>query len=635
VPEPEVWQPDEESGRAMRALVTRLGVEDSREAHRLSVADPGAFWADAWDDLGIVGGRGERSWLAGGFESRFFPDARLNIADTLLAGDGSQVVLIGVDEGGSTRNLNRQDVRATVGAAAAAMRAHGVVAGDRVAAWAPNVPEVAIFALAALSIGAIVCTTPTDMAPDAVLDRLTQVAPVLLLVSAQHTYGGRQFDDARAAEIISEGVTSATAVVRLDHWDEWVGPHAGAPLVPIPLAFDHPGFILFTSGTTGRPKCIVHSAAGVLLKVLSEQVYHLDIRPGDRITFHTTTGWMMWNWLLMALGARATVVLIDGSPVWPRATRLVDLGAELNLSFLGVSAKYLDLLRGAGTRECAVPTLRTLGSTGSPLAPESFDFVREAFGAHVHVVSMSGGTDICGCFVLGDPTRPLHRGEIQGPALGMDVDVVDESGTAVGVGETGELVCRTTFPSVPLGFWGDEGTLLHDAYFARIPGVWTHGDFITRTQSGGFVIHGRSDATLNAGGIRMGTAEFYAVVNDFPWVADSVVVGVKEGLDEVVALFVVPHLGEELTEERVTEIRSALRQRRSPRHVPAIVEAVPDVPRTRSGKLAELAVADAVNGRPVRDLSGVANPESLGAFAHWARSRSSGSDRPGKAGDSG
>lgn len=630
-----MWQPDEQSGRAMRALVTRLDVEDSLEAHDFSVSDPGEFWSVAWDDLGIVGDRGERVWVAGGFESRFFPDARLNVVETLLAGDGSQVVLIGVDEGGSTRNLTRQDVRTAVGAAAAAMRAHGVVAGDRVAAWAPNVPEVAIFALAALSIGAIVCTTPTDMAPDAVLDRLTQVGPVLLLVSAQHSYGGREFDDVRSAEVIAAGVASVRVVVRLDRWDEWVGPHADAPLAPIPLAFDHPGFILFTSGTTGRPKCIVHSAAGVLLKVLSEQVYHLDIRPGDRITFYTTTGWMMWNWLLMALGARATVVLIDGSPVWPRATRLVDLAVQQDLTFLGVSAKYLDLVRGEGPLDVDLPRLRTLASTGSPLAPESFDFVREAFGAHVHVVSMSGGTDICGCFVLGDPTRPLHRGEIQGPALGMDVDVVDESGTAVGVGETGELVCRTTFPSVPLGFWGDDGARFHDAYFARIPGVWTHGDFITRTESGGFVIHGRSDATLNAGGIRMGTAEFYSVVNDFPWVSDCVVVGVKEGLDEVVALFVVLHEGEELTTERVGEVRTALRERRSPRHVPAIIEVVPDVPRTRSGKLAELAVADAVNGRRVRDLSGVANPESLEAFARWARSRPSGSDRLVKAGDSG
>jgi len=473
------------------------------------------------------------------------------------------------------------------------------------------------------------------MAPDAVLDRLTQVGPVLLLVSAQHSYGGREFDDVRSAEVIAAGVASVRGVVRLDRWDEWVGPHADAPLAPIPLAFDHPGFILFTSGTTGRPKCIVHSAAGVLLKVLSEQVYHLDIRPGDRITFYTTTGWMMWNWLLMALGARATVVLIDGSPVWPRTTRLVDLAVQQDLTFLGVSAKYLDLVRGEGPLDVDLPRLRTLASTGSPLAPESFDFVSEAFGAHVHVVSMSGGTDICGCFVLGDPTRPLHRGEIQGPALGMDVDVVDESGTAVGVGETGELVCRATFPSVPLGFWGDDGARFHDAYFARIPGVWTHGDFITRTESGGFVIHGRSDATLNAGGIRMGTAEFYSVVNDFPWVSDCVVVGVKEGLDEVVALFVVLHEGEELTTERVGEVRTALRERRSPRHVPAIIEVVPDVPRTRSGKLAELAVADAVNGRPVRDLSGVANPESLEAFACWARSRPSGSDRLVKAGDSG
>ena len=619
----------------MRALADRLGVANSLEAHRLSVSDPGMFWSVAWDDLGIVGDRGERAWVPGGFDSRFFPDARLNVVETLLAGDGSDVILVGVDEGNAARLLTRDDVRAAVGAAAAAMRAAGVVAGDRVAAWAPTIPEVAIFALAALSIGAVVCTTPTDMAPDAVLDRLTQVDPVLLLVSSQHTYGGRVLDDAPSAQAIAHGVASVREVIELDGWNDWVAPYLGAPLDPVPLAFDHPGFILFTSGTTGKPKCIVHSAAGVLLKVLSEQVYHLDIRAGDRITFYTTTGWMMWNWLLMALGARATVVMIDGSPVWPRATRLIDIAAQHQLTFLGVSAKYLDLLHTETPLDVDVPTLRTLGSTGSPLAPESFDFVRRTFGPHVHLVSMSGGTDICGCFVLGDPTRPLYRGEIQGPALGMDVDVVDESGAPADVGETGELICRNPFPSVPLGFWGDDGARFHDAYFARIPGVWTHGDFITRTASGGFVIHGRSDATLNAGGIRMGTAEFYPVVNDLPWVADCVVVGVKQGLDEVVALFVVPREGAEFTVERADEIRTALRERRSPRHVPAIIEVVPDVPRTRSGKLAELAVADAVNGRPVRDLTGVANPESLEAFARWARSRSSGTEGRVKVGDSG
>lgn len=616
-----MWQPDPQSGRAMRALVARLDVSDSIEAHRASVADPGNFWSLVWDDLGIVGDPGDRAWIPEGFRSRFFPDARLNIVDTLLSGPGNDIVLVGVDEAGATRSLTRDQVRTAVAAAAAAMRADGVTEGDRVAAWAPNVPEVVVFALAALSIGAVVCTTPTDMAPEAVLDRLTQVGPVLLLAGSRHAYGGREFDDAGAARVIAAGVPSVRTMVELDVWDAWLAPYVGAEWEPVPLPFAHPGFILFTSGTTGRPKCIVHSAAGVLIKVLSEQVYHLDIRPGDRVAYYTTTGWMMWNWLLMALGAHATVVLIDGSPVWPRPDRLIDIAAQQELTFLGVSAKYLDVVRADGNIDVELPHLRTLASTGSPMAPESYDFVHTSLGDRVHIVSMSGGTDICGCFVLGDPTRPVHRGEIQGAALGMDVDVVDETGDAVGIGETGELICRSPFPTVPLGFWGDDGTRFHDAYFARIPGVWTHGDFITRTDSGGFVIHGRSDATLNAGGIRIGTAEFYQVVDDLPWVADSVVVGVKDGNDEVVALFVVPRDGVSVTPEHMTEIRTALRQRRSPRHVPAIIETVPAVPRTRSGKLAELAVADAVNGRPVRDLSGVANPDSLEAFTDWARRR--------------
>jgi len=589
----------------------------------MSVADPGAFWALAWDDLGVVGARGERDWIPGGVaDARFLPDARISVVDTLLDGPDEDVVLIARGERTGPHAMTRGEVRGQVAEAAAALRAAGVGVGDRVAAWTPNVPETVVFALAALSIGAVVCTTPTDMAPEAVIDRLSQVDPVILLVSDHHDYAGKVFNDAQPARDIVAGLRSVTTVVQLEGWRDWITPHRGAAWKPMPLPMDQPGFILFTSGTTGRPKCIVHSAAGVLLKVLSEQVYHLDIRPGDRVTFYSTTGWMMWNWLLMALAARATIVLIDGSPIWPSPERLFTLAAEEDLAFLGVSATYLDVVRS--DTEIALPSLprlRTVAATGSPLAPESYDFIRNRVGPQVQTVSMSGGTDICGCFVLGDPTRPVLRGEIQGPALGMDVDVVHESGEACASGETGELVCRAPFPSVPQGFWGDDGSRFHDAYFSRFPGVWTHGDFITRTEAGGFVILGRSDSTLNAGGIRMGTAEFYQVLDDLPWIEDSVVVGLKQGLDEVIALFVVVRGSEDLTSARIEEIRGALRTRRSPRHVPRVIEAVPEVPRTLSGKLAELAVADAVNGRPVRDLSGVANPASLDWFAGWARSR--------------
>lgn len=617
-----LWQPQEDSGLRMRALLARMGVTDSRSGHAWSVAHPDEFWALAWEDLGIVGDAGPRAWQAGGIAgTMFFPEARLNVVDTLLAGPDSEVVLVAVGERAQRLALTRGELRTYVGQAAAALQAAGVHPGDRVASWTPNVPETVILALAALSVGAVVCTTPTDMAPDAVIDRLAQVAPVVLLVSDHHEYGGKAFDDAAAAEEIIAGLASVTTVVHLDDWDAWIAPFSGATLECIPQSMDHPGFILFTSGTTGRPKCIVHSAAGVLLKVLSEQVYHLDIQVGDRVAFYSTTGWMMWNWLLMALGTRARIVLVDGSPTWPSVDHLFTVAGSEDLTFLGVSAKYLDVVRSSVSSLPALPHLRTVASTGSPLAPESYDFIHDTLGPRVHTVSMSGGTDICGCFVLGDPTQPVHRGEIQAAALGMDVDVVDAAGRSLPPGVTGELICRGPFPSVPRGFWGDDGSRFHEAYFARIPGVWTHGDFISRTENAGFVIHGRSDSTLNVSGVRIGTAEFYQVVDDLPWIADCVVVAHARDGHEQIALFVVPTEPHELSDDERDAIRTTLRRRRGPRHVPSVVEAVPAVPRTRSGKLAELAVADAINGRRVRDISGLANPESLDWFIGWAARR--------------
>ena len=620
-----MWQPGPDSGARMRSLLSRIGAADTDAAHAWSVRHPGDFWALAWEDLGVVGERGPRTWDEGGFlDTRFLPEARLSIVDTLLAGDDSDVVLVGVGERSDRTSMTRRDVRRDVAEVAAALRAAGVGSGDRVAAWTPNVPETVIFALGALSIGAVVCTTPTDMAPEAVIDRLAQVSPTVLLVGDRHDYAGKVFEDTSSVEQILAGLPSVTTVVHLDGWDVWRTPFAGARFEPEPQAMDHPGFILFTSGTTGRPKCIVHSAAGVLLKVLTEQVYHLEIRAGVNVAFYSTTGWMMWNWLLMALGAGARIVLIDGSPTWPTVERLFAVAAEEELAFLGVSAKYLDVVRSSPDVLLPdMPHLRTLASTGSPLAPESFDFVHDRLGPRVQIVSMSGGTDICGCFVLGNPTRPVHRGEIQAAALGMDVDIVDDEGRPVAPGATGELICRTPFPSIPLGFWGDDGSRFREAYFTRFPGVWTHGDFIARTESGGFVIHGRSDSTLNVSGVRMGTAEFYQVVNDIPGVVDSVVVAYRAGVDDVIALFLVVDEARSLTPEIFDAVRQSLRARRSPRHVPAIIEVVPAVPRTRSGKLAELAVADAVNGRPIRDVSGLANPESLGWFTRWREQQSS------------
>ena len=499
------------------------------------------------------------------------------------------------------------------------------------AAWTPNNAEVVVYALAALSIGAIVSTASPDFGPAGLVDRFGQVEPVVLLLTAHHQYAGRRFSSVDRLPEVLVGLPSVRTVVIVggsheEHpsWAEWLAPHVGLSLETTPLPFAHPGFILFSSGTTGRPKCIVHAAAGVLLKVLSEQAYHLDIRRGDRVLYYTTCGWMMWNWLLVALARGAAIVLYDGAPAHPSTDQLFKIAADESLTFLGLSAKFIDAVRKSGIRPSALhdlTALRTIASTGSPLSRESFDFLHDDVSEAAHPASISGGTDICGCFVAGVPTEPVHRGEIQGPALGLAVTVFDDDGAEALVGETGELVCRAPFPSVPLGFWGDhDRSRFRGAYLDRFEEVWAHGDFAVRTPSGGFEILGRSDATLNANGVRIGTAEIYRIVERFPEVAEALAVGQAWDGDTRVVLFVTMTDGRDLDPEVVDRIRTALREQASPRHVPALIVAAPGLPRTLSNKIAELAVADTVNHRRVRDTSALANPEVLGWYAEWAAS---------------
>jgi acetoacetyl-CoA synthetase len=618
------------AGSVLADLIARHGVTDFRQLHAWSVAHPDVFWREAWDDLGIVGDPGDVTVEGEGFlGTRFFPQARLNIVDTLLAGDPDSVAMVGIDEDGSRRELTVAQARAEAAAVAGALRAAGVGVGDRVAAWTPNTIEAALFALGALSVGAVVSTASPDFGPVGVIDRFGQVEPAVLMLAAGYTYGGRSIDClARLPEILAGLPTVTTVVVVGDvsgghvTWDDWLAPFRGQSLDPVPLPFSHPGFILFSSGTTGRPKCIVHSAAGVLLKVLSEQAFHLDVRPGDRVMYFTTCGWMMWNWLLCGLGRRATIVLYDGNPGYPTLDRLFAIADAEQLTFLGLSAKFIDTVRKSGKRPGGLhdlTRLRTIASTGSPLSPDGFDFVQRDVSSSAHLASISGGTDICGCFVAGVPTAPVRRGEIQGPALGLDVAVLTEAGADAAIGEMGELVCRTPFPSVPLGFVGDDdGARLRSAYFDRFPGVWAHGDFAERTASGGFVIHGRSDATLNANGVRIGTAEIYRIVEGFDEVAEALAVGQAWEGDTRIVLFVTLEPGARLDDDLSTRIRQELRRQASPRHVPSVIAVAPELPRTRSNKIAELAVADTVNGRSVRDTSALANAASLDWFATWA-----------------
>jgi acetoacetyl-CoA synthetase len=534
--------------------------------------------------------------------------------------------------------LTWSELRGEVAALAWVLRAEGVGPGDRVAAWMPNVPETVVAMLAAAAVGAVFTSTSADFGVSGVVDRFGQTEPVVLVAADGYRYAGRRVDClGRLAEIRRQlpSVRATLVVGHLDpepdlgqlpgvrRWDEALDRHRDDPLEPVALPFDHPLYVLYSSGTTGMPKCIVHRAGGVLLKHLGEQRHHSDIVAGDRVLYFTTCGWMMWNWLVSVLGCGATIVLYDGNPAFPGSAALFDVADRYDLTHLGVSAKYLDGAMGSGLRPVdshRLSSLRTVLSTGSPLSPAGFTWVYDAVKADVHLASISGGTDLCGCLVAGDPTRPVHAGEIQAKALGMAIEVFDDDGRPLGPGGKGELVCTRPFPSMPLGFWVDDnGSRYRAAYFERFDGVWAHGDYAAWTDHGGMVIFGRSDATLNASGVRIGTAELYRVVEALPEVDEALAIGQEWDRDTRIVLFVRLADGVGLDDDLRAVIRRELRERCSPRHVPAVIAEVADIPRTRSGKIVELAVADVVHGRPVKNLEALANPEALDLFPRALR----------------
>ncbi len=633
-----LWTPSAERVETTRmaGFLARLGCDDYPALHRRSIEEPDVFWPALWDECGMVGDPGARVLELGATmrESRFFPDARISVVEHVLRHTGPEPAIVAVSEGQDTTTISWDELAVEVGAMAAALAAEGVGEGDRVAAWLPNGIEAVVAMLGAAAIGAVFSSTSPDFGAAGVLDRFGQIEPTVLFAVDGYDYGGRHFDRRAVRDEIVAGLpTLARTVVLGEDYEAFLAPHRGTPAPIERRSFHHPWYVLYSSGTTGTPKCIVHGTGRVLLTHAKEHQLHSDLSAGDRLLYVTTCGWMMWNWLVSALAWGITIVCVDGNVVHPDAGRLWRLVDEHGVDLLGVGAKYLDALAHADYSPAAhhdLVSLRTLASTGSPLSPERFAWVHDEVKADLHLASISGGTDLCGCFVLGDPTSPVHAGEIQRPGLGMAVDVWSEHGAPVPVGERGELVCTRPFPSQPLGFWGDDAPASWDearyraAYYERFPdaadgfGVWHHGDFASWTEHGGVVIHGRSDTTLNPGGIRIGTAEIYRVVEELPGIAESLVFGQDVvdddgGTDVRIVLAVVLDPGVELDDDLRAAIASAVRTGCSPRHVPRRIVAVDELPRTRSGKLVELAVADAVNGREVRNTEALLDPEVLWA----------------------
>ncbi len=641
-----IWSPDPtyQAQTAMYRFMSHLKTQGLAspatywDLHRFSVENRETFWSTLWDFCGVLGDKGPDPYLVDGNKmpgAKFFPQAQLNFAENLLARagapDADALVFWGEDR--VKRRMSWGELRALVGRLQAAMRAAGVTAGDRVAAMLPNIPEAVAAMLAAASLGAVWSSCSPDFGVRGVLDRFGQISPKLFLTCDGYWYNGKRFSLADKLPDIIQALPSLEKTVVFSYLGEADGLAGRLPkgetwadfLAPFPEAapefpkfpFAHPLYILFSSGTTGAPKCIVHSAGGTLLQHLKEHQLHCDIRPGDRVFYFTTLGWMMWNWLASALASGATLLLYDGSPFHPSGNILFDYADAEAMTLFGTSAKFIDAVRKAGlspAKTHKLDSLRLMTSTGSPLSAEGFDFVAAHIKAQMPLASISGGTDIVSCFVLGVPILPVWRGEIQGPGLGMAVDVFDETGNPLPRGK-GELVCTRPFPSMPIGFWNDpDGEKYHKAYFARFPGVWCHGDFAEWTEHGGMIIHGRSDATLNPGGVRIGTAEIYAQVEQMPEVVESLAVGQEWEGDVRIVLFVVLAEGVTLDDALRERIRQKIRTGASPRHVPAKILAVRDIPRTKSGKITELAVRDIIHGREVKNREALANPEALELF---------------------
>ncbi len=650
-----LWRPDpnEVQSSNMASFMAHLakqgvsGAGNPDNLHRFSVSSPEQFWSNLWEFCGVQGDMGGAPYLVDGDKmpgAQFFPGAKLNYAENLLKFDNdNSPALIFFGEDRTRREMSWSDLRAQVSRTQQAFSDMGVVSGDRVAAMMPNVPETIIAFLAAASLGAVWSSCSPDFGAQGVLDRFGQIEPKLFIACEGYNFNGKSCPVSDRIEkvlaqlpsveraILLPGLDGTTGtcdrVGRAIAWNDALNSFEPGDIQFTQLPFSHPLYILFSSGTTGVPKCIVHSAGGALLQHLKEHKLHCDLREGERLFYFTTCGWMMWNWLVSGLASGATLLLYDGAPMYEGGRLLFDFADAENINIFGISAKFIDALCNADVRPRethGLDSVRMMLSTGSPLSPESYDYVYEHIKPNMHLSSISGGTDIVSCFVLGHPMLPVWRGEVQSAGLGMAVEVFDAEGNSLKPGEgKGELVCTTPFPSMPIGFWNDpQGMKYHDAYFARFDNIWHHGDFAEWTANGGMIIHGRSDATLNPGGVRIGTAEIYRQVEQLEEVAEAIVIGQDWDNDVRIILFVILADGRVLNDDLQKRIKTRIREGASPRHVPARIVQVNDIPRTKSGKITELAVRDIVHGREIRNIEALANPESLDLYRDLAELQS-------------
>lgn len=649
-----LWQPSAAriAGANLTAFMRRLketrglDFQDYDDLYDWSVDDLAGFWTAVWDFCGVIADeeRGPAVTDAGKMPgARFFPEAKINFAENLLrrrpndlGSEADAIVFWGEDK--VKRRVSHQDLYGRVSRLAQALAAEGVGPGDRVVGFMPNMPETVIAMLAATSLGAVWSSCSPDFGVQGVLDRFGQIEPKVLFCPDGYYYNGKALDSRpRVAEFTAE-LPSLTKIVvvsyiedspdvsgiapdgsnRAVRLDDFVAPYSAGEIAFTRMPFNAPLYIMFSSGTTGKPKCIVHGIGGTLLQLLKEHVLLCDVKRDDRVFYFTTCGWMMWNWLVVGLGAGATLLLYDGSPFAPDGNILFDYADAEKMTLFGTSAKYIDALNKAGLDPKSthdLSTLRLLTSTGSPLVPEGFDYVYDHIKQDICLSSIAGGTDIVSCFVGGNPIGPVWRGEIQRRCLGMAVEVYDDNGKPV-TGEKGEMVCVKPFPSMPIGFWNDpDGARYRAAYFETYPNIWHHGDFIELTEHNGIVVYGRSDATLNPGGVRIGTAEIYRQVEKLEEVEESIVIGQDWEDDVRVVLFVKLRPGIVLDDALTARIKTQIRNGCTPRHVPAKVVQVADIPRTKSGKIVELAVRDVVHGRAVKNKEALANPEALDLYA--------------------